>query len=69
MTAQDRLSRDDGKVWYLPHHSVIHPQKPEKVRVVLDCAAKYHGVSLNANVLQGPDLTRPIHKLCLLEQA
>lgn len=51
------LSRDDGKVWYLPHHSVTHPQKPEKVRVVLDCAAKYRGVSLNATVLQGPDLT------------
>jgi len=53
----DRLNRDDGKVWYLPHHSETHSQKPDKVRVVLDCAAKYHGISLNNVVLQGPDLT------------
>ena len=52
-----RLDRDDGKVWYLPHHSVTHPQKPDKVRIVFDCAAKYHGVSLNDEVLQGPDLS------------
>ena len=31
--------RNNGKVWYFPHHSVVHPQKPEKVRVVFDCAA------------------------------
>ena len=42
--------RDDGKVWYLPHHSVVHPQKPDKVRVVFDCATSYCGMSLNAQV-------------------
>ena len=25
--------------WYLPHHSVLHPRKPNKVRVVFDCTA------------------------------
>ena len=51
---EDRRSRDDGKVWYLSHHSLVHPRKPEKVRVVFDCAARYRGTSLNDRVLRGP---------------
>ena len=47
-------------VWYLPHHPVINPKKPDKVRVVFDCAAKYHGVSLNDCIMQGPDWTTPL---------
>ena len=58
--SEDRRSRDDGKVWYLPHHSVVHPRKPEKVRVVFDCAARYCGTSLNDRVLRGPDLTNKL---------
>ena len=54
------LDRDDGKVWYIPHHPVQHPRKPDKVRIVYDCSAKFGGVSLNDVVWQGPDLT---HKL------
>ena len=45
--------------WYLPHFGVRNPQK-EKVRVVFDCASKYHGKSLNDTLLQGPDLTNPL---------
>ena len=30
----------DKPVWHLPHHPVTHPLKPERVRVVYDCAAK-----------------------------
>ena len=41
--------------WYLPHHAVLHPHKPEKVRVVFHCAAKYAGCSLNDQLLSGPD--------------
>ena len=47
----------DKPVWYLPHHPVTHPLKPEKVRVVYDCAAKYNQMSLNHELLQGPDET------------
>ena len=43
-------------VWYIPHHGVYHPQKTDKLRVVFDCSAKFHGVSLNDTLLTGPDL-------------
>ena len=55
--------------WYLPHHNVVNPKKPEKARVVFDCAAKCRGVSLNSNVLQGPNLTNSlIGVLCRFRQ-
>lgn len=50
------LERTDGKVWYIPHHGVYHPQK-KKIRVVFDCGASFQHVSLNSHLLQGPDLT------------
>ena len=45
---------DAKDVWYLPHHAVTNPNKPGKVRVVFDAAAKYHGESLNKQLRQGP---------------
>ncbi|KAL0162190.1 hypothetical protein M9458_041586, partial [Cirrhinus mrigala] len=52
-------SRQDGQVWYIPHHGVHHPQK-KKLRVVFDCAASFQGVSLNSELLQGPDMTNSL---------
>ena len=33
----------DGVMWYIPHHAVINPNKPGKVRIVYDCSAKLNG--------------------------
>ena len=46
-----------GRMWYLPHHYVYNPAKPDKVRVVFDCAARSQGLPLNDLAYQGPNLT------------
>ena len=51
---------EEGKKWYLPHHSVQHPAKPRKTRVVFDASAKYFGTSLNDQLLQGPNLANTL---------
>ena len=51
---------DNRREWYLPHHPVIHPHKPGKVRRVLNGAAKFHGYSLNNALLSGPDLLQSL---------
>ena len=56
LVPSESLSRDDNKVWYLPHHGVTTDSKPDKVRMVFDCAAKYGGMSLNSECFQGPDI-------------
>ncbi|KAK3738374.1 hypothetical protein QZH41_005730 [Actinostola sp. cb2023] len=57
---EDALPANDGKVWYIPHHGVYHPKKPEKIRVVFDCSATFKGESLNKQLLQGPDLANSL---------
>ena len=49
--------RSDSLRRFLPHHPVTHPFKPEKVRAVFDCSAKYKGVSLKNLLMLGPSLT------------
>lgn len=45
-----------GEQWYIPHHGIYHPKKPEKLRVVFDCSAKYSSTSLNEHFLPGLDM-------------
>ena len=42
--------------WYLSHYPVVNPNKPGKVRRVLNGAAKFHGASLNNSLLTGPEI-------------
>ncbi|XP_064639523.1 uncharacterized protein LOC135495051 [Lineus longissimus] len=52
----EELNLEDGTVCYIPHHGVYHPRKPNKIRVVFDCAAEYDGEALNKHLLRGPDM-------------
>ncbi|XP_058128347.1 uncharacterized protein LOC131291496 [Anopheles ziemanni] len=55
-TQEELATADPNRVWYLPINVVGHPRKPEKKRLVWDAAAKVDGVSLNSQLLKGPDL-------------
>ena len=48
------------KIWYIPHHGVVHPAKPGKVCVVFDCSVKYCVTLLNNQLISGPDLTNQL---------
>ncbi|XP_064116610.1 uncharacterized protein LOC135222453 [Macrobrachium nipponense] len=54
--AERVTSASQENVWYIPHFGVQHPDKPDKVRVVFDCASRVEGTSLNDLILQGPDM-------------
>ena len=49
-----------GKLWYLPHHGVYNPNKPDKIRVVYDGSATFKDVSLNDLLIPGPNLTNSL---------
>ncbi|XP_053690937.1 uncharacterized protein LOC128739468 [Sabethes cyaneus] len=60
----------DGEVkwqpsWFLPIFPVTNPNKPGKVRIVWDAAAKVYGKSLNSALLKGPDLLSPLFAVLL----
>ena len=54
-----------GRIWYLPHHRVINPRKPNKLRVKIDSAAEYQGTSLNRHLMQGPTMTNNLSGVLL----
>jgi len=55
--------------WHLPHFGVFNPNKPGKMRLVFEAAAKAHGVSLNDTMFSGPDLlTRLVTVLFKFQQ-
>ena len=58
--ARKSMTATPGKTWYLPHHRVYHPNKPDKRRVVFNLRAEYIGTCLNKELLPEPDLTNQI---------
>ncbi|XP_062712388.1 uncharacterized protein LOC134289824 [Aedes albopictus] len=56
-------------MWFLPLGVVVHPRKPNKIRLVWDAAAMVEGVSFNSKLLKGPDLLTPLPSvLCRFRQ-
>nr|XP_043066509.1 uncharacterized protein LOC122321147 [Drosophila bipectinata] len=45
----------EEKPWYLPIFPVLNVNKPGKLRIVWDAAAKTEGISLKTMLLKGPD--------------
>ena len=50
----------EGRTWYVPRHGVYESNKQEKIRVGFDYRAEFNGVSLNKNLMSGPDLRNQI---------
>ena len=61
---EDALGRNDGAVWYLPHHGVYQAEK-DKLRIVHDCSALYQGISLNNSCFRGPVLVNRLQSVLL----
>ena len=58
--ASEAENEQVGKVWYMPHHGVTHPDKPGKVRVVFDCSTEFVRASLNKRLIAGPGSTNQL---------
>ncbi|XP_058816165.1 uncharacterized protein LOC131679452 [Topomyia yanbarensis] len=54
--SDDEVKQQISQTWFLPVFPVMNPNKPGKIRIVWDAAAKAHGRSLNSALLKGPDL-------------
>ena len=53
-----------GTAWYSPIFCVPQ-EKKNKFRLVYDASAKFHGTSLNDNLIPGPDMTNQLRSVLL----
>ena len=51
--------------WFLPHHAVWHPRKPQEPRVLFKCASVSGGTSLNEQLLRGLENTSTLKGVIL----
>ena len=57
---ENEKQQTSQRTWYVPHHGLKNPNKPGKVLVVFDAAAKHVNVSLNNMLMTGPDLSNSL---------
>ncbi|XP_065094567.1 uncharacterized protein LOC135715082 [Ochlerotatus camptorhynchus] len=62
-TKDELAGTSPNEVWYLPLSVVQNPKKPGKIRLVWDAAATVQGISLNSQLLKGPDMLVPLIKV------
>lgn len=62
-TKEELADMTDGNVWYVPLNVVLNPRKPGKVRLVWDARATVNGISLNTELLTGPDFLVPLQSV------
>ncbi|XP_062535271.1 uncharacterized protein LOC134204461 [Armigeres subalbatus] len=62
LSAQEEATYS-GRSWYLPIFPVVNPNKPNKLRIVWDAAAKVGNLSLNSFLLKGPDQVTPLQQV------
>ncbi|XP_055922260.1 uncharacterized protein LOC129953275 [Eupeodes corollae] len=60
-----KVATSNNPVWYLPIFVTQNPNKPNRVRLVWDAAAKSNGRSLNDFLLTGPDLLTSLVEVLL----
>ncbi|XP_065094639.1 uncharacterized protein LOC135715167 [Ochlerotatus camptorhynchus] len=63
--SDDEVKQQSAHTWFLPVFPVTNPNKPGKMRIVWDAAAKVHGKSLNSALLKGPDLLSSLFAILL----
>ncbi|XP_037813637.1 uncharacterized protein LOC119604840 [Lucilia sericata] len=63
--SEEEMSSNAGRIWYLPIFVALNPNKPGKVRLVWDAAAKSHNKSLNDFLICGPDLLTSLFNILI----
>ena len=58
--AEEAPSSTNGPCWYLPLFGVRSLRKPGQIRGVFDSSAVYNGISLNSELMSGPDMVNSL---------